>query len=395
MADPSIQVVSNQTSDLVNALAVVRDAVIDTTYPNHYTINVTSSDDIGTSNLGFPSTRFTVSLKQPLAAPENYEFAVETHNLSVPYSFFQVGPDQNNDYIKMSIGFSSVTVQLDPQTFDSYDTFCTFLDLYVNGFWSIAVGGNFGDWTPFSFQYYYGRIFIYYDVIDGSIDAYWNLPLYGPTSPVPISFHFSEGLFFRLVGFPAATVNMAGIRSIAYWEYSTYQPDILPVDKLFLRSDLSVANAFSTSVDGSANEIHQLYLKPGDVFGDQITGGIDNIITRRLHNRSISTIQFWLTDEDNNEIDLRGLPYSFTLRIVILPIPSYRIGTKRAREEVNQQVAATNETRIAQDTQTAQRRRLQEINLRNIVTLNSIATRLQQGVLGSNTATQQNNGESA
>lgn len=334
-------------------------------YPETVYVNVYSGDRINPTQTS--SSKFSVGLRTPLICPPENHFVVSIANLSIPYSFYQCADYHTNNIIRVQYQTDPIDELIIPNgtytTAQMMNVCKTLLDPWIN----TKTGGS-PSYFNFTQDSITGKITMEFHDVGSSVTFYWS-----DSDTNSWFLGFTHGF----EGYP--TMEIAGIGS----RVGRDVPDPLHVDKIFLTSNLALLNSYSTSTSGSSSELAQVMVNNLCVPGQcQLVSSNATPEEHPIRTRYISMLSFELSDNNNEQIDLNGLDWSFTMVFKVAPSAEGRTGMKRSRESSHQRATRQMETNEVSKRQapTALHKELLQINLRNNMNLQSIAARLNNAV---------------
>lgn len=135
--------------------------------------------------------------------------------------------------------------------------------------------------------------------------------------PHTATFMFPEARvsnIFELMGFePNESYAFAGA------SVPLYSPNVIKLQKedcLLLQSD--ICSSTNTNANNAASILQEIYASGGfTTYSNIVYQNMGNVegYARKIINQNHGVFRFWLTNEDNEYIDLNGLNYIFTLRV--------------------------------------------------------------------------------
>ena len=237
------------------------------------------SKDVATDDVF--NTIFTVNLKQPISSTKNERIHVRLISCEIPHTFYCISSDLRNNTIVYN---TNMVLTFPNQNYDISE-----LLRFIND------DGEF----PFTVTH----------------NIYTNKLTLTNTTSQNQTINWGSSLSTKLLGFLNGNITVQASQSIT----SDHVVDLATVHSIFIRSDLASGNVQST-YHGNSTVLQKISVdcNPYNViyFNDQ-----DHITPSILDKRTIDHINFRITDQNDNLLNLNGVNYEFTLSFEVKAIP--------------------------------------------------------------------------
>ena len=233
------------------------------------------------------NTDFAVQLQSAISARPNEEIQVSLTSLEMPYSFYNISSDLENNTLIFKVGVDAdTTIQIPNGNYDIDDLLTT-----LNGITS------FSSVFTASFSYITGKITLA-NVSGQSVLIKWS------QSNVNKEFGYREAELDE-------TVNI-GNSSI-----SPFVVNLATVHSLYIKASFATSNVQSTR-QGSSSTIQKISVDVNST-GIIYLNSQDHIQLTRISNHIVDLISLRITDQNDRLIQLNNCNYEMSLMFQIFP----------------------------------------------------------------------------